>query len=447
MLHHLSYVSVSLCLLHFLYCASKSSHPGHLKPFGSIGPFEQIEKTTDGFLDPSVFFENYVFKSRPIVFRQVLAGDPHLSLWKTDENIYEIFKDSDDKVHVETRKKESRQQDILSMTMKDFLKRYQKEELYLVEEVPNLLRPYFTLPKSLQCKPALDTFQIAMMWFSSGNTSSVVHTDDYDNINCVLQGDKQFILIDPHKYPEVADQIIDNPSGSYSSVDVDRVDYKKYSSLANPDMQYYQLTMHPGDCLFLPALWIHQVRSTHRNIAVNYWLDHQRAKNAQIDPQLCTNVNPEEFLTLETIHWPTVANNIEQLKDFMLDLVDDDSTSFKQWTREFSKEFGFDLQSNVQTISWFAEFFHLVDGNDNGYVTDQEIESLFDSENGTVAHDILQNVLDIVEKKVGKRTEINDTMIESNEEEITYDNYYLNETTTSDDETNQDDYLLEHDDL
>ena len=68
-------------------------------------------------------------------------------------------------------------------------------------------------------------------------------------------------------------------------------------------------------------------------------------------------------------------------------------------------------------------------------------------QNGTVAHDILQNVLDIVEKKVGKRTEINDTMIESNEEEIIYDNYYLNETTTSDDETNQDDYLLEHDDL
>lgn len=44
-------------------------------------------------------------------------------------------------------------------------------------------------------------------FYSSGNTSSVVHTDDYDNINCVLQGDKQFILIDPHKYPEVADQV------------------------------------------------------------------------------------------------------------------------------------------------------------------------------------------------------------------------------------------------
>ena len=117
----------------------------------------------------------------------------------------------------------------------------------------------------------------------------------------------------------------------------DRVDYKKYPSLANPNLHYYQLTMNPGDCLFIPALWIHQVRSTHRNVAVNYWLDHQRVKNAQIDPQICTNVDPMDFVTLESIHWPTVANNIEQLKDFMLDLVDDDATSFKQWTREFSK--------------------------------------------------------------------------------------------------------------
>ena len=43
--------------------------------------------------------------------------------------------------------------------------------------------------------------------YSSGNTSSVVHTDDYDNINCVLQGEKQFILVDPHVYEEVASEV------------------------------------------------------------------------------------------------------------------------------------------------------------------------------------------------------------------------------------------------
>lgn len=77
----------------------------------------------------------------------------------------------------------------------------------------------------------------------------------------------------------------------------------------------------------------------------------------------------------------------------MLDLVDDDQTSFKAWTRRFSKvnflsndnlnllvqEFDYDFPSSVQTITLFAEFFNMVDGNGNGFVTVKEIESLFDS--------------------------------------------------------------------
>ncbi len=52
---------------------------------------------------------------------------------------------------------------------------------------------------------AIDFFFVFIS--SSGNTSSVAHTDDYDNINCVLQGDKQFILVDPHTYNDVASEV------------------------------------------------------------------------------------------------------------------------------------------------------------------------------------------------------------------------------------------------
>jgi len=124
----------------FVYSSSFSQHPGHLKPFGSLGPFEQIHELTNNFPNPIIFFDNYVSKSRPVLLRQILANDPHLSLWNTDEKLKEIFFNNNDIVHVETRKKENRKQDILSMTMTEFLKRYQNEELYLVEEVPNLLR-------------------------------------------------------------------------------------------------------------------------------------------------------------------------------------------------------------------------------------------------------------------------------------------------------------------
>ena len=46
----------------------------------------------------------------------------------------------------------------------------------------------------------LCSFQI--MWFSSGGTQSVVHTDAVDNINCVFDGSKEFVLIDPGLHVE-----------------------------------------------------------------------------------------------------------------------------------------------------------------------------------------------------------------------------------------------------
>jgi ribosomal protein L16 Arg81 hydroxylase len=426
-------------LLRIFVHSSISKHPGHLKPFGSSGPFKQIAEWTNDFPDPIVFFNDYVSKSHPILFRQALKNDPHLSIWNTDEQLNTLFSNNNEIVHVETRKKESRKQDILSMTMKEFLERYQHEELYLVEEVPNLLRPYFILPTCLQCKPALETFQIAMLWFSSGNTSSVVHTDDYDNINCVLQGDKQFILVDPNIHKDVASEIIDNYSGSFSSIDVDRVDYVKYPSLDNHDIHYYQINLTQGDCLFIPALWIHQVRSTNRNIAVNYWLNHERVRKAIVNKNSCLLNNKLNLITLATIQWPKESSNLDYLKNFMLDLIDEDQTSFKEWTREFSKEFGFDFTSNVQTITLFAEFFTTIDINDNGFVTLNEIESLFNSNNITIAYEILQDILDIVEVKFGKNITLNETFYERN--------HHINESLSGDEETDEDDYTFEHEDL
>jgi hypothetical protein len=35
-----------------------------------------------------------------------------------------------------------------------------------------------------------------MIWFSSGNTRSVLHADMEDNIHCVLDGKDEFFLID-----------------------------------------------------------------------------------------------------------------------------------------------------------------------------------------------------------------------------------------------------------
>lgn len=39
-----------------------------------------------------------------------------------------------------------------------------------------------------------------VMWFSSGDTKSVVHTDSAENINCLIAGSKTLVLVNPHLY-------------------------------------------------------------------------------------------------------------------------------------------------------------------------------------------------------------------------------------------------------
>lgn len=91
------------------------------------------------------------------------------------------------------------------------------------------------------------------MWFSSGGTISVTHTDDYENILCVFDGIKEVVLVDYFKHKKAADMIIDKHKGAYSSMDVDKVDYEKFPLIK--DLEYYRLNMTAGDCLYIPYKW------------------------------------------------------------------------------------------------------------------------------------------------------------------------------------------------
>ena len=92
------------------------------------------------------------------------------------------------------------------------------------------------------------------MWFSSGGTKSVTHTDDYENILCLLDGRKNVVLVDYYKYKDIVGSIIDVHDGSYSSMDVDSVDFTKYKGIET--IEYYNVELNAGDCLYIPLKWL-----------------------------------------------------------------------------------------------------------------------------------------------------------------------------------------------
>ena len=118
-----------------------------------------------------------------------------------------------------------------------------------------------------------------------------MHKDNYENLYCVIRGEKTFTLIPPTDRPFVpyrtyplarwhqnSDngqfEIIDE-EGSVSWVAVDPIhpDLKTHPDFSNA--KPITVTVKSGEILYLPSLWFHHVQQSHGCIAVNYWYDMQ----------------------------------------------------------------------------------------------------------------------------------------------------------------------------
>ncbi|KAK7494822.1 hypothetical protein BaRGS_00013949 [Batillaria attramentaria] len=292
---------------------------GHLKAFGESGTRLEVD-VSDKFPPPEEFFRKYVQQSRPLKLQGAVRDTRACRLW-TDDYLLSLELPEGEGAHVflETRKKENRTQETLSMHFHEFLKVYNGTEYYMVDEVPEYLRSDVMLPCSLQC-PELyqgDKMALAMMWFSSGGTKSVVHTDSFDNINCLFRGEKTFIMVDPAVHREKVDL---NNEGAHSDIDVDSVDLTKHPKLA--EVEFYHINMTAGDCLYIPYIWIHQVRSYNSNVAVNFWWNHYASLDALEKGMSCLDTCDHQ-LTLKDVRFggADAFQEPEGIRDLLVNML------------------------------------------------------------------------------------------------------------------------------
>ena len=110
-----------------------------------------------------------------------------------------------------------------------------------------------------------------------GNASVVAcHYDSYDNLACVVAGERRFTLYPPDAIADLYVGPIDHtlagqPVSLAAAGAADDVLYPRFARAHNRAMT---VDLGPGDALYLPKLWWHQVEATSRfNILVNYWWD------------------------------------------------------------------------------------------------------------------------------------------------------------------------------
>jgi hypothetical protein len=110
-----------------------------------------------------------------------------------------------------------------------------------------------------------------------GNGSSVAcHYDTYDNIACVVAGRRRFTLFPPDAIGRLYVGPIDftmagQPVALAVGSEPGDPRYPGFESIRDRALV---AELHPGDAVFLPKLWWHQVEAKDRvNLLVNYWWD------------------------------------------------------------------------------------------------------------------------------------------------------------------------------
>ncbi|GLV45725.1 Jumonji domain containing 7 [Carabus blaptoides fortunei] len=292
--------------------------------------------TIHSIISPLEFHREYVSKNIPVLIKGGVKTWPATKKW----NI-EYFKQTiPDKVVTVAATPNGYADGILTkdgtdifvmpeeiqMGMSEFLMNLQNPRdnyiLYIQKQNSNLTEDFSELIPDIECDVswASEAFNkkpdAVNFWMGDERAITSMHKDPYENIYCVIDGYKDFILIPPtdlwcipyKNYPvatfkntkdtyDLVYQFSDpNDLGTKENsilpwiaidpLEPDLTNYPRYA-----DANVYRVRVEKGDCLYLPSLWFHHVRQSHACIAVNYWYDMEFDVN-------CSRIVAVKFITV-----------------------------------------------------------------------------------------------------------------------------------------------------
>lgn len=155
-------------------------------------------------------------------------------------------------------------------------------------QVSNFWRDYPTLSQDFQAPPFFSAQQpspqteqetslfSSVLRLSSRDIQLWTHNDMVDNVLCHIRGRKRVILYPPGEAHNLYVPLQPNASTS-PVVDVERtgrhapdlIQYPRYRKAAENSVTFI---LEPGDCLFIPALWYHNVRTLEPSVSISlFW--------------------------------------------------------------------------------------------------------------------------------------------------------------------------------
>ncbi|XP_077998811.1 bifunctional peptidase and arginyl-hydroxylase JMJD5-like [Glandiceps talaboti] len=234
---------------------------GHLQPFGSHRP---ADVTIDEFTeppDPVLFWENYVKPGKPLIVRGVVTSSPAHLLWdmaylKEKYGGLEVRLQAKGKVYPIGAKGLGRD------TISNFADTYKEKNSpkYVASQLPKPMYKDINVLPTMQCGSFKDGFVEIDVWMSGGWRSGVLHKDPFNNWNCMVQGTKVWAMVE-NQYHDLLHTywMPERTIMGISSIDPQSVDLIKFPNITQ--VRWSNVTTHPGDCLFIPRSYYHQINS------------------------------------------------------------------------------------------------------------------------------------------------------------------------------------------
>jgi len=133
--------------------------------------------------------------------------------------------------------------------------------------------PLYPLMKDISIPDMLSDARLSSInaWCSKGKkTTSSLHFDPHDGLLCVVCGEKKVRLLPPTATPHIRARPLYHESSNHALVNIwsDQADMQHLLTLGLKEH-----TVYPGDAVFIPQGWWHQVESDNGTFAINFWWD------------------------------------------------------------------------------------------------------------------------------------------------------------------------------
>ena len=220
------------------------------------------------------FYREYFFKNRPVVLQGITSKWKAVGLW-TPEHFASRFGDC--QVEVTTGRESDPQHEYnldqhkRQMPMRDYVRLVveggETNDYYLVAQNYLLARPEFQelydhitdLDGYLN---AADVQGRVRVFFGPKGTITRLHHDAAPVLMAQIYGRKQVKLISPVHLSSVS-----SDGDWLCSLDLDHLDYSRFPKMQNVDV--LEVTLAPGELLFVPLGWWHWVKALDVSISVS----------------------------------------------------------------------------------------------------------------------------------------------------------------------------------